>query len=612
MQLIYLYIENYKNIENEGFSFSGKYTCSFDGQNLTIDENENYKNIFSDNVNMTAIVGKNGSGKSSIFKIILMIIFYNYFKNTDTFKDEIKLVRQKIGNNRLFLVIKINTKFYKLGINIENNLNNIKEYQINNIEFFTMYLNYMIDTLYDDFEDFWINKLYHKNDDYNTPLLIQPNKHDKDTLNDVINLYMIDFLYKQKILLLYKYINTNQQITSFFNPNAIKIKNVFIDNFRVNMKNPNGINISIIKKIANKLTYLLYIYQFNYDLDNNKIPKQFKNIEDNKDYRYMNLLYLFFKILSIKNIDNLFIAKEYKKLKRYVFCCIKKNQLPKKEILIKFNIQNMFKTFDEDNYKLKKILISLNFELNKVYENIYYKKLLNEEKVNLKDIQDILEYLPLWIDIEFYDNNKSFESLSSGEKALFRIIIDLIYQVKNIEKHYNSINLFLDETELGLHPQWQKRYLKDILDSINKIVKKDFVVNIILSTHSPFILSDIPKENIIFLKDGENVSDEVDINTFGANIHTLLSHGFFMEDGLMGEFAKDKINEVIKFLNNKDNNIQDKDEAKNIINMIGEPFVKEKLLQMYLEKFQDESIVDEEIDKLEQKLKRLQDVKAKF
>ncbi|MEA2027977.1 MAG: hypothetical protein U9N49_03255 [Campylobacterota bacterium] len=35
--------------------------------------------------------------------------------------------------------------------------------------------------------------------------------------------------------------------------------------------------------------------------------------------------------------------------------------------------------------------------------------------------------------------------------------------------------------------------------------------------------------------------------TFGANIHTLLSDSFFMSGGLMGEFAKGEINEIINF-----------------------------------------------------------------
>ncbi len=77
--------------------------------------------------------------------------------------------------------------------------------------------------------------------------------------------------------------------------------------------------------------------------------------------------------------------------------------------------------------------------------------------------------------------------------------------------------------------------------------------HLVLTSHSPFVLSDIPKENVIFLEKDEktgnckNVTSEININTFGANIHTLLSHGFFMKDGLMGEFAKEKIQSIIKY-----------------------------------------------------------------
>jgi len=82
-------------------------------------------------------------------------------------------------------------------------------------------------------------------------------------------------------------------------------------------------------------------------------------------------------------------------------------------------------------------------------------------------------------------------------------------------------------------------YLRD-----NKLIKSQ-KYHFILTSHSPFLLSDIPKENVIFLEKGKQVYPEIE--TFGANIHTLLSHGFFMKDGLMGEFAKGKINEIIDF-----------------------------------------------------------------
>ena len=107
------------------------------------------------------------------------------------------------------------------------------------------------------------------------------------------------------------------------------------------------------------------------------------------------------------------------------------------------------------------------------------------------------------------------------------------------------INILLDEIDLGLHPQWQKKFLNLILNIFKNYSIK---LNIILTSHSTFILSDLPKENIIFLEKGKQVYPFEDgKQTFGANIHTLLSHGFFMKEGLMGEFAKEKIQSIINY-----------------------------------------------------------------
>ena len=108
-----------------------------------------------------------------------------------------------------------------------------------------------------------------------------------------------------------------------------------------------------------------------------------------------------------------------------------------------------------------------------------------------------------------------------------------------------SLNILLDEIDLGLHPQWQKKFLNLILNIFKNYSIK---LNIILTSHSTFILSDLPKENIIFLEKGKQVYPFEDgKQTFGANIHTLLSHGFFMKEGLMGEFAKEKIQSIINY-----------------------------------------------------------------
>ena len=72
-----MWVEDYKNIKKQGFNFSPRFECSFDGETLTINErkeDEYIKDFFGKNINVTAIVGKNGSGKSRILKFIRQII----------------------------------------------------------------------------------------------------------------------------------------------------------------------------------------------------------------------------------------------------------------------------------------------------------------------------------------------------------------------------------------------------------------------------------------------------------------------------------------------------------------------------------------------------------
>jgi predicted ATP-binding protein involved in virulence len=169
-----------------------------------------------------------------------------------------------------------------------------------------------------------------------------------------------------------------------------------------------------------------------------------------------------------------------------------------------------------------------------------------------------------------------------------------------MESDKDDILFLLDEPDITLHPQWQKKYIHQLIYTFKNIGKK---IHFIVTSHSPFILSDLPKENVIFLKDGKQV--DVDINTFGANIHTLLSHGFFIQDGLMGEFAKEKINDVIKLLKSKRKLSKKNQElCKNIISKIGEPILKSTLKKMLDEKLNSN---ESELERLKREQKEIQD-----
>lgn len=77
VEKIAIRIKNYKNIESQTFCFNPEFNCEYleNKEDFEFIKKENYVNIFPNNINITAIVGKNGTGKSSIFKAFLEEMF---------------------------------------------------------------------------------------------------------------------------------------------------------------------------------------------------------------------------------------------------------------------------------------------------------------------------------------------------------------------------------------------------------------------------------------------------------------------------------------------------------------------------------------------------------
>ena len=249
------------------------------------------------------------------------------------------------------------------------------------------------------------------------------------------------------------------------------------------------------------------------------------------------------------------------------------------------------------------------FTLNHPSKDISYTRLLSkdfkiEAEFKSNELLAILEKYKILRHNFFKSPNEkySFLELSAGEKLYLSVLTNFAYTLNRLEDEYGGVVLF-DEIELSFHPNWQKKIIKDLVHIFNKAQKrKNLDLHLILTSHSPFILSDIPKQNIVFLKDGKQVDALEKKQTFGANIHTLLADGFFMDGGLMGEFAKAKIEKVIKYLNDKNLEIKSKEEAQKIINIIGEPILKNQLQKM-LDSKRFEKI--DKIDELEEQIKLL-------
>lgn len=172
-------------------------------------------------------------------------------------------------------------------------------------------------------------------------------------------------------------------------------------------------------------------------------------------------------------------------------------------------------------------------------------------------------------------------------------------------KAYNYVNIILEEIELYFHPELQRTYIKTILDSLSQLrFNRIYSINFCFVTHSPFILSDIPNTNILFLQeDGRPLANVRQLLTFGGNIHDLLANSFFLSNGFIGEFAKEKIQEVIIQLSKgTTTEVYSEDEIRQIINLIGEPFLREKLMEMYYLKYSKKKHIEE----LKAEIKRLE------
>jgi len=230
--------------------------------------------------------------------------------------------------------------------------------------------------------------------------------------------------------------------------------------------------------------------------------------------------------------------------------------------------------------------------------------------LNSKGFRDILDF--------------SWRNLSSGEQSLFSLFsrfYDFRYhQVHNMTLDQNII-ILIDEGDIYFHPEWQKRFFKITIDFLSELFS-GHQIQLIYTSNTPFITSDLPKSNIIFIEKNEDKSINVlsQMNdreeTFGGNIHTLFSDTFYLKGALMGEFAKVKINTIIDYLNEvKSESRKGKSSKKEIeidqtkkvstkktIDIIGEPILKKKLQEMWYEVYG----IDDEIDVLKERIKELE------
>ena len=608
-------------------------------------------------IQISALVGKNGSGKSSLLELLYASCYviaskkgilpnidsvskeieeiepseYPTERNIEFFKDVEKLIPISYQNTHikinyttenqkrealnfkkkqiediykeLYVEIfyEIEGEYYRILLSPSHS--NVEIYNISNnktitdFKFYNIVINYSMYGLNENILGDWVSDLFHKNDGYQTPIVINPYRREGN-IDVNIELHLAQTRLITNILL-----TDNREILS-----GKEIDSVYFE-LDINKNKPEKQDISV------KSNYSTFnkVYNVLYDSNNYYLEEG-----EEKKIPHFEVL-MNYVLCKVKKISEIY--KEYKDIPPFKgneisIIFLKKLKEDKSHITLKLRqVLNIirFNLLREDNdskwEKKEDGVLHFKLKINDLIKRIKEIDVSNLKKEELIPIGCYRFIINVKNDTNNNDSVSNINVLSSGEQHLLHTMPSVLYHILNVDSVHSSevekikyeyINIIFDEIELYFHPEYQRRFVFELLERLDSLKKGGNIdnikgINILFCTHSPFILSDIPKENVLFL------GGEMDFKTFGANITTSLASSFFMEY-LIGEFAKTKITNIIEKLNRISNDKEDDNNKENIlktIRLIDEPILRNKLIEMYYEKFAETK--DKDLKKQEEK-----------
>ena len=550
-------------------------------------------------------------------------------------------------------IIDVETENYKgnsdtwIDSDKENIINVAKNF------FFTIVTNYSIQSLnYEDYEEEgpWIQKLFHKNDGYSLPIVLNPYRHEYG-INTEIEAELTNY----RLSAIFLNSTEEKPFLDGYNLNRLeyhfapfKYYRIIYAAYRLRAINEQREDIFLdLKDDYDIIDFIndrfLEAYEKKGSCTNlilEGLHGLSLNLSQNSQASYMAAcVYIVYKVLSSTKYPD--YAQYYKSLHRFEHCisCEVVNEGMEKYIE---------KLIDDESHIANKLHQTVQFINNydKIQErygvnlndpdfSFDFRNYLNSGK-SLDNISDIIKELPPPIyKVEIFLNRSGkkndkrsqmdevpFSKLSSGEKQFAYMMSTYIYHLINLGSihtatqtnsngsnrvAYSMINMIFDEMELCFHPEYQRTFVNNLVSYIKRAgLNKTFSFNIILTTHSPFILSDIPVCNILALKDGEPDEKFKNEKTLAANIYDILNNGFFMDD-FIGEYSSIFIDEIIKKLNDSNDDISAKEQEILFkkISLIGDNLVRIKLLEKLDQCTNNRFSIEERIRILQKELDNL-------
>lgn len=522
--------------------------------------------INSKSIDPICLIGLNGSGKSNVLEVLSEIFYYlETFSKSQ--KSELKNFKKPFGFEIEYL---ISRNAYN-----QRKREKQKEFKSTNIRIF----------IKKDVGEAPVARAYEEKEEYIS--------QDPSTFNSYLPEQVIAYSSGMNELISNPYIKIDFQYLEDFDKFA-KDKADLFDSIEDN-------RLFFMDYDANKLiTICNFLFDESFDEDSEYSQMGVINLSTVKQELKLEKLHSF--SLSIKLKDN-----NSRPIKIPSFLNLAIDNLKKcSTIFNEINVQNKNPYYIYEFYfyvnKASKELFKRYFKnARELFKIFYYLRLLNNHLIG-KDTQyaiknadehtNISALLPKHeeskkvfniynIAFQKYQMNEPvyYKQLSDGEHQFLHVVGTLLLMDK-----LGTIFLF-DEPETHFNPDWRSKFVSIINDTLfNEETFRE--QELLLTTHSPFIVSDCQKENVYIFEKDSNLKVKNPRNpyfqTFGTSIE-MIYWNVFKKQQSISNVAKKELDKIeIKVKNGELN----KEATIEALRNFGDSFEKMNIIKLLREKYQ--------------------------
>ncbi len=613
MKLIYCYIKHFRNIEEQEVSLSDEYSFAYDGECLSIQRTERDKNLdylYGNGFmrNMHIVVGKTGAGKTNFLQLIGM----NHYEREKTVKSDAYFLLYKLSDSDDFAVeivgLEISgltqrtyqSSFLRFRYNFTDNTI-CSPRVLQNSEYEDTFIVNSFDRYafaHCPYEDERIESL-HGNDRFLPRIISQFGKSHASLECECLQEYLSGFAeenIKRKSSFEISWNNWQNKLEISLDEDLLKsdywtYKSRVQEQRMENLKAGKFNEPIVFPEKSTPKSRFIHDLMTDFAI---YLRKQAECVDPDfpeKHFPYCGYTH----DLGIRNTRELPDGKKMGILKRINWLCqyidYHTDELTSNKGLvwqIGQDICDLFSILNriEDRYFSDDVLSVPVMEIDLGHSSAMHDFFERIDQYRPDEVgifsQQLLPYHWTYVSSGEYQYAKVWSILEE-----YGVRVKMLSQGQTYrEARHPNIILLLDEPECYMHPEMCRGFISHLSRILNRRnLNTEFQV--ILSTHSPFMLSDVLSSQIIkmdFNHLGRCVISQGTKPYFAANIHSIMADGFFLQYTI-GEQARSFISEKIgllkEMISRKESlSNEDKMEIEKITNLI--PQIGDELIQKCL------------------------------